>query len=130
MKGILANDRSISPKVAETKLNSSLCRFCRVFFDTWSSVLEIEEGKRYFATAHYETLAQLESSARQGRQMCELFPSKINRTMEVVDIDLTWCSLSSTNELEPKGIMYLQDLNGVFAHTQECWQIGLIQERA
>ncbi|KAI9643378.1 hypothetical protein NHQ30_007997 [Ciborinia camelliae] len=69
-------DIDIKRTTAET-LNPELCRFCRVFFDTWSSVSEFysseEHRRKMLASAHYDTMSEMKASASQGCRLCILF---------------------------------------------------------
>ncbi|KAM0132829.1 hypothetical protein ACHAO1_006574 [Botrytis cinerea] len=57
-------------------LNPNLCKFCRVFFDTWSSVCEFMVETNYEATlvsAHHDSLSDLKASASGGCHLCAIF---------------------------------------------------------
>lgn len=64
-------------------LNPSLCKFCRVFFDTWSSVCDFflkSHSYRVLVSAHYDTMSDLKKSASIGCHLCALFLSILHIT--------------------------------------------------
>ncbi|TGO28185.1 hypothetical protein BPAE_0031g00510 [Botrytis paeoniae] len=57
-------------------LNPNLCIFCRVFFDTWSSVRDLlcdNDSCHILVSAHYDTMSDLKASASGGCYLCALF---------------------------------------------------------
>ncbi|KAM0312307.1 hypothetical protein ACHAO8_006431 [Botrytis cinerea] len=59
-------------------LNPNLCKFCRVFFDTWSSVSEFIINKSLWTilvSGHHNTMSDLKASASGGCHLCALFLS-------------------------------------------------------
>lgn len=127
LEGTLANDSSLSPKTPVGKLNHALCIFCRVFFDTWTDVCEVLGGKKYIyelETAHYDTINQLQTSARRGCQLCELFISMINMEIRKYKHSISGLFRSEI-ELEPKGIMFLFYLSELGNFQKDCWRLGL-----
>ncbi|THV54849.1 hypothetical protein BGAL_0018g00050 [Botrytis galanthina] len=57
-------------------LNPNLCKFCRVFFDTWPSVCDFFVECRTWdilVSAHYDKMSDLKVSASGGCYLCALF---------------------------------------------------------
>ncbi|TGO67025.1 hypothetical protein BOTNAR_0049g00120 [Botryotinia narcissicola] len=57
-------------------LNPNLCKFCRVFFDAWSSVCDFffnSDSYRILFSAHFGTMSDFKASASGGCYLCALF---------------------------------------------------------
>ncbi|KAM3158309.1 hypothetical protein ABEW05_001152 [Botrytis cinerea] len=64
-------------------LNRNLCQFCRVFFDTWSSVCDFFLERFFYGflvSAHHDTMSGLKASASSGCHLCALFLSILQIT--------------------------------------------------
>ncbi|KAF4632622.1 hypothetical protein G7Y89_g5502 [Cudoniella acicularis] len=59
--------RTLAERSTDHKLNKTLCKYCRIFFDTWSIIVEygesIKNGIKYLVSVHYEILGEMEISA-------------------------------------------------------------------
>ncbi|TEY34840.1 hypothetical protein BOTCAL_0608g00050 [Botryotinia calthae] len=74
-------------------LNPNLCKFCRVFFDTWSSVCDFflkSHSYRVLVSAHHDTMSGLKASASGGCHLCALFLSILH---------IRYCAHGSGNQL-------------------------------
>lgn len=74
-KGKPEDDLDDTAGVKPVHLNSSLCKFCWVFFDTWTDASETLRAKHYseLMTLHFKTWRKLEQSALTGCQLCDQF---------------------------------------------------------
>ena len=68
------DNRTLAERRIDHKMNCDLCKFCRLFFDTWSNISAYQDsGNKDIETlvsVHWETMAELEDSASEGCHMC------------------------------------------------------------
>lgn len=70
-----SNQSHYPPQIETGQLNPTLCRFCRVFFDTWEAATSIilNGDCDVLKTPHFETWDELDTSARWGCHVCGQF---------------------------------------------------------
>ncbi|TGO57644.1 hypothetical protein BCON_0063g00010 [Botryotinia convoluta] len=76
-KESMESENEINTTTTEV-LNPELCKFCRVFFNTWSSVCDFLSKRRRSSilfSAHHDTISGLKESASSGCHLCALFLS-------------------------------------------------------
>ncbi|TGO71107.1 hypothetical protein BELL_0619g00090 [Botrytis elliptica] len=86
-KDSMESENEINTTTTEV-LNPDLCKFCRVFFDTWSSVCEFfleNKGFHALSSAHYDTMSDLRASASGGCHLCALFLSILSFELRKYD---------------------------------------------
>ncbi|KAF5869349.1 putative tol protein [Botrytis fragariae] len=74
----MESEKNMNATTAEV-LNPDLCKFCRVFFDTWSDVYNLLSktctDDVNLVSAHHDTVSDMEASASGGCSLCALFLS-------------------------------------------------------
>ncbi|TGO12541.1 hypothetical protein BTUL_0086g00160 [Botrytis tulipae] len=108
-------------------LNPNLCKFCGVFFDTWSSVCDffLEDSDCVLVSAHFDSISDFKVSASGGCHFCALFLDILHIFQENSDFDAHEAGNHlSLDQLKPHRIK-LQPIGEILRGDKTMWSISL-----